>query len=141
MSVPVRLGPIAPDPLPVLHPISACVLCLHPTPLPKLTLHYPLPTWQPLVAHLCQALVTISYFGQITLLWPNNTLSRGRVQTCKISLASLEKTIGRALSLGTHCHWIFILENTVCRAPNLKNPSQSRKKVLSKDKKGGTPGL
>lgn len=68
VSVPVRLGPIAPDPLPGSHPIPACVLCLHPTLLLKLTLRYPSPTWQPLIAHPCQALAAISYLGQIILL-------------------------------------------------------------------------
>lgn len=83
VSVPVSQGPIAPDPLP------AC-FCLHPTLFPKLTLCYPPSTWQPSMAHPRRALVAIK------LPWPSHTPSRSQVQTCKVSLASLGKTIGRA---------------------------------------------
>lgn len=97
---------IAPDPLPVC-------LCLHPTQLPKLTLYYPMPTWQPLVVHSCQAWVAIK------LPWPSHTPSRSWVQTCKVSLASLGENYWPGLC---HCDLtarIFMLENLACQAPNL----------------------
>lgn len=120
VSVPVRLGPIAPDPLPGFHPIR----------LGALSAPHPDPQVNPLlpIAYLAASNgASLPGFGCHQLPWPNNTPSRSRVQTCKMSLASLGKTIGRALSLGTHCHWIFMSENAVRRAPNLKGPSRTGK--------------
>lgn len=121
VSVPVRLGPIAPDPLPG-SPSYPC-LCALSAPHPAPQVNPPLP-----VAYLAASnSSSLPGFGCHQLPWPNNTPSRSWVQTCKMSLASLGKTVGRALSLGTQCHWIFMSENAVCRAPNLKGPSRTGK--------------
>lgn len=52
VSVPVSLGPIAPDPLPGFHPIRLGALSA-PHPAPQVNPLLPVAYWQPLAVHPC----------------------------------------------------------------------------------------
>lgn len=82
VSVPVRLGPIAPNPLPGFHPIR----------LGALSAPHPAPQVNPLlpIAYLAASNgASLPGFGCHQLPWPNNTPSRSRVQICKMSVTGL----------------------------------------------------